>query len=440
MHQDRYGLGISTLSEIAAVAYRDGLDRILSAWTGAGEALDRALGEDPEFALAHIARARVHQIYGEAVEARTKASQARSLAAKTTKRERQHVEIIASAIEGQAKVALAAAEQHLDEFPRDALVLSILLGAFGLYAFSGRIDHDAARVAICERHARHYGEDWWFLTYLGWSHTEAGNHGAGRTITELALSLRRENGNAAHALSHALYEQGDIAAGSKFLADWLPTYDHASFLNGHISWHFALLALGSDDVDKALEIYQERIRPTVSERPPLPPLNVFTDSASLLWRLSLAGKAGLEPHWRDLASYSDRMFPRAGIHFADVHWALLAVATQREDFDQRLAELEILNATGKLAPGPIVVELCRGIRAFAGGDYEAAILAFEPLMPVIAKIGGSNAQRELYEDTYIVACLRSAHPDKARRIISRRLDHRPPPNEPWLRQAHYMQS
>jgi tetratricopeptide (TPR) repeat protein len=436
MHEDRYGLPISTGSEVAAVAYRDGLDRILSAWTGAGEALDRALVDDPDFALAYIARARVHQIYGEAVEARAKAAHARRLAGRTTKRERQHVEIIASAIEGQPKAALVAAEEHLDEFPRDALVFSLLLGAFGLYAFSGRADHDAARVAICERHARHYGEDWWFLTYLGWSHTEAGNHGAGRTITELALSLRRENGNAAHALAHALYEQGDTAAGSTFLADWLPTYDRASFLNGHLSWHFALLALGSDDVDKALEIYQERIRPAVSEMPPLPPLNVFTDSASLLWRLSLAGRAGIEPHWRDVAAYSDRMFPRAGIHFADVHWALVAVATQREDFDQRLAELETLQASGKLAPGQLVIDLCRGICAFAKGDYDAAILAFEPLMPAIAKIGGSHAQRELYEDTYMVACLRGGHPDKARQIISRRLDHRPSTSEPWLRRAH----
>ena len=83
------------------------------------------------------------------------------------------------------------------------------------------------------------------------------------------------------------------------------------------------------------------------------------------------------------------------------------------------------DASGKLAPGSIVVELCRGIRAFANGEYKAAMLAFEPVMPAIAKIGGSHAQRELYEDTYIVACLRSGHPDKARQIISRRLDHRP---------------
>ena len=58
----------------------------------------------------------------------------------------------------------------------------MLLGAFGLYAFSGRPDHDAAKLAICERHARHYGEDWWFLSYLGWSHTEAGNLTTGRDL------------------------------------------------------------------------------------------------------------------------------------------------------------------------------------------------------------------------------------------------------------------
>ena len=187
-------------------------------------------------------------------------------------------------------MALAGAEQHLDEFPRDALVLSLLLGALGLYAFSGRADHDAARVAICERHAKQYGEDWWFLTYLGWSHTEAGNVGVGRTLTEQAIALRPENGNAAHALSHALFEQGDAATGRTFLSDWLPAHDRASFLHGHLSWHIALTALEAGDLDGALKIYEQHIRPPDSR---YPPMVVFTDSASLMWRLSLLGKTGL---------------------------------------------------------------------------------------------------------------------------------------------------
>jgi tetratricopeptide (TPR) repeat protein len=433
MNRDRYDLPLTTVSDPAAASYRDGVDRILSAWNGADHAFDRAISEDPDFALAHIARARVHQLHMEIGEARAKAAQARELATAASRRERQHVEILAAAVEGQPRVALVSAEQHLEEFPRDALVFSLLLGAFGLYAFSGRADHDAARLATCERHARHYGGDWWFLTYLGWSHTEAGNVDIGRTTTERAIALRPENGNAAHALSHALFEQGDAGAGRAFLSSWLPAHERASYLHGHLSWHVALTALEAGDLDGTLAIYQQHIRPSDSR---YPPLNVFTDCASLLWRLSLAGKRGLEPHWQDVAAYSDRFFPRAGAHFADVHYALVAAATGAEGLQIRLAELGALEADGRLAPGSSAIDLCRGVRAFAEGDNENAIRILEPLMPAIVRIGGSHAQRELWEDTLIVACLRAGQQDKAAKLLSDRLHRRPSArDEAWWREA-----
>ncbi len=433
MNRDRYDLPLTTVSDRAAALYRDGADRILSAWNGAGDAFDSAIVEDPSFALAHIARARVHQLNMEFTEARTKATQACQLAATVTRRERQHVEITAAAIEGRPREALTGAEQHLDEFPRDALVLSLLLGAFGLYAFSGRADHDAARLAICERHARQYGEDWWFLTYLGWSHTEAGNAGAGRTVTERAIALRPENGNAAHALSHALFEQGDAVTGRTFLSDWLPAHDRASFLHGHLSWHIALTALEAGDLDGALKIYEQHIRPSDSR---YPPMIVFTDSASLLWRLSLRGKTGLEPHWQEVAAYGDRFFPQAGAHFADVHYALVAAATGSGVLATRLAQMEIRDADGKLAPGSSAIGLCRGAQAFAEGDHDSAIRILEPLMPAVVRIGGSHAQRELWEDTLIVAYLHAGRRDNATNMISDRLRRRPSlRDEAWSRQS-----
>lgn len=432
MKTDRYDLPLTTGSDRAAAFYRDGVDRILSAWYGADDAFDKAIIEDPGFALAYIARARVHQLNMETDEARSKAAHARELAAPITRRERRHVEILAAAIEGRPNLALAGAEQHLDEFPRDALVFGLLLGAFGLYAFSGRADHDAARLAICERHARHYGEDWWFLTYLGWSHTEAGNAGFGRTTTERAFALRSENANAAHALSHALFEQGDMAAGRTLLSGWLPAHEQGSFLHGHLSWHLALTALEAGDPDGALAIYERHIRPSGSR---YPPLNVFTDCASLLWRLSLAGKTGLERHWQDVAAYGKRFFPRAGAHFADVHYALVAAATN-EGLEPRLAELEALEANGRLAPGSSAISLCRGIRAFAEGDNESAIRLLEPMMPAMVRIGGSHAQRELWEDTLIVACLRGGHGDKAAKLLSDRLHRRPSArDQAWSQEA-----
>src|SRR4029079_1979024 len=179
MQRDRYGLPLSTASEAAASAYRDGFDRVLAAWNGAEAALDRAVAADPHLALAHIARARMHAVFGRGAEARACAARARDLAAKTTERERGHVHVIASAVEGKAAQALTDAERHLDAYPRDALVLVSLLGAFGLYAFSGRNDHDEARLSICRRLAAHYGDDWWFLSYLGCSNLEAGCPGVG---------------------------------------------------------------------------------------------------------------------------------------------------------------------------------------------------------------------------------------------------------------------
>src|SRR5437763_1791322 len=295
LNRDSYGLPLTTGSDSAAAFYRDGVELLLSAWCGSEQAFDKAISEDPGFALAHIARARVHQLHMEIAEARTMAALARELATIATRRERQHVAILAAAIEGKPKDALTGAEQHLDEFPCDALVFGLLLGAFGLYAFSGRADHDAARLAICGRHARHYGEDWWFLTYLGWSHTEAGNVRAGRTITERAIAIRPQNGNAAHALSHAHFEQGDALAGDAFLSEWLLAHDGKSYLQGHLSWHVALVAVESGDADRALKTYNERIRPSEAR---YPPLNVFTDCASLLWRLTLSDKTVPASQWK----------------------------------------------------------------------------------------------------------------------------------------------
>ncbi|WP_249779526.1 tetratricopeptide repeat protein [Bradyrhizobium sediminis] len=433
MNRDRYDLPLTTGSDRAAAFYRDGVDCMLAAWNGADAAFDRAIAEDPDFALAHAARARIHQMNMEIAEARAGAARARQLAAAASPRERRHVEIMAATIEGQSKAALSGAEQHLDEFPRDALILSLLLGAFGLYAFSGRADHDAAKLAICQRHASHYGEDWWFLTYLGWSHTEAGDAGIGRTLTERAFPLRPANANAAHGLSHALFEQGEPETGRAFLSSWLKTHEQASFLHGHLCWHVALTAIEAGDPDAALDIYRRQIRPAGS---PYPPLNVLTDTASLLWRLSLAGQPGLAPHWREVIAYGDRFFPQAGAHFADVHYALAAAATSPDALQKRLTQMEARAADGRLAPGPGAIGLCRGMQAFAEGDHERAVRILEPLMPELVRIGGSHAQRELWEDTFIVACLRAGHGDRAARMISERLHRRPSRRDQgWLQEA-----
>jgi len=121
---DRYGLSLSTASSEAAKTYRDGIDLLLSAWPGAAEAFDGAIAADPEFALAHIARARVHSFYQQGEAARKAAALARELVARRgTARERGHVETLALAVEGNIPAAITAALKHLESWPRDAVVM-----------------------------------------------------------------------------------------------------------------------------------------------------------------------------------------------------------------------------------------------------------------------------------------------------------------------------
>ena len=250
--EDLYGLPVSTPSDTAARAYRRGIELMLSAWPGGSQALDLAIEADPDFALAHAARSRMHLIYGEMPAAQEQAATARKLVARSgTAREKSHVEILALTTEGQSAKALEMALGHLDSWPRDALILSLPLGAFGLFAFSGMADHDQARVDLCERHARHYGDDWWFLTYLGWSHTENGSVAAGREITGRAFDIRRENAHALHALAHAMFEDGSTDDAQALIAGWLPGYDRSGLMYGHVAWHEALLALEQGDTGKA---------------------------------------------------------------------------------------------------------------------------------------------------------------------------------------------
>jgi tetratricopeptide (TPR) repeat protein len=433
-HQDRYGLPLSTSSPETAQAYRDGIDLMLSAWPGAAEAFDRALAADAEFALAHVARARIHSFYQQGDAARKEAAAARELGARRgTERERSHVETLALAVEGNLPAALSSALKHLESFPRDAVVMSLPLGAFGLFAFSGMAEHDRARQQLCERYAPHYGEDWWFLSNYGWAMTENGEVAKGRAMTERAFDMRRANAYAAHALLHAMFEGGSVADADALVTQWIGGYDRSGILYGHIYWHQALGALELGDASRALSIYEKILQPAVSVAPPL---NAMSDCASLLWRLVAYGHAVPANLWADADAYARGHFPKSSLPFVEMHMALLAAATRNQAaLEERLRGIERRLNDGKLAAGPVVPQICRAMNAFAGEDFRSCVTLLEPVLDEVVRIGGSHAQREIIEDTFIVALIRSGELPRAQALLDHRLHRRPSPRDARWRDA-----
>lgn len=426
---DSRGLPLSTASDLAAERYRDGVDLLLAAWPGAAEPLEEAMAADPDFALAHAARARLHAVRAEMPQARERIAAAAAIAARRgTERERSHVDVLSLAVNGKSAGALERALAHADAWPRDALVLSLPLGAFGLLAFSGRADHDQARVDLCERHAVHFAsDDWWFLTYRGWSHAENGAVAYGRALAQRAVDLRRENANGVHALSHAMFEGGAGDDAEELIAGWLPGYNRSGPLHGHIAWHAALAALERSDTERGLAVYAEHVQPSASAGMPI---NVVSDTSSFLWRLQAYGHAVPAGLWEAAAGYAAEAFPDAGFAFADVHMALLAAATgDREAVEKRAAALTAMAEAGLLAAGPVVPAICRAMLAFAEGDHAGCARILEPVAAEVVRVGGSGAQREVVEDTLLVSLMRSGEAAKARALLDRRLHRRPSPRD-----------
>jgi hypothetical protein len=429
---DRFGLPVTAASAEAVADYVAAVDLLLSANTGADALLERAITADPDFALAHIALARLRQLQARIPEARGAVARAQSLAERVSARERRHIEAIALAIGGAASEALAMVRAHAAEYPRDALPLSLALGVFGLLGFSGRRDHHEAQLALLDELAPHWGDDWWFLGYLGWARIETGAVAAGTRMVERSLALYPRNAHGAHQRVHGYFEAGDAVGGADFVKHWLEGYERAGHLHCHLSWHLALFELARGNSERAKAIYLDSIRPSVAQSAPMLSL---ADSASFLWRWRLyEAKPPLDEAWAEVAAHARRHFPRASLAFADLHAAFAEAAIgDDEGLQSRIAGLEALAQEDRLPPGEVAPALCAGAAALGGGDNETAARTLEMALADLPRIGGSHAQREVFEDSLIVACLKSGQPAKAEALLRSRLARRPSARDgEWL--------
>ena len=420
--EDRYGLKISTSSAVARDAYVEGIDRMLAADAGVEECLSTAIGADPGFALPHAAMARHHQLYVRPAEARAAAETAARLSAGATARERQHVEIVRLLVAGEVAQALDLIRQHISEYPRDAFALSPACGVFGAIGFSGRIGREAELLALLDPLATHYGDDWWFGTVHAFALIETGRWDRGRELAERSLAQRPTNPHGAHTLIHALFEASDDDEAVDFLDGWLPGSDRASVLHCHIWWHYALALLAVERSDAAWEAFSQNCLPGTTSSPPI---TVFSDSSSFMWRTELAGSPRNRDSWESVREFYEQNFPQP-IVFVDAHVGLLYAALgETEQLQTTIALLTELGEASRLPAGTTGAELARAYAAFVDEKWSTVIDILKPLIPQVVRIGGSRAQRDLMTNTLLAAYVRSGRIDEAQAFCAHVVDRRP---------------
>jgi hypothetical protein len=168
-----------------------------------------------------------------------------------------------------------------------------------------------------------------------------------------------------------------------------------------------------------MALFERGIRPGRSQGAPF---STVVDSASLLWRCELAGAAAGPDAWRTVANFARESFPSIGLAFLDVHCAAaLAAAGDHEGLARWLSMLRRADAEGRIPAGTVVPRVAEAMAAFAARRYDETIAALAPVLEQLVRVGGSWAQRDLFEYTLLAAYLRAGRHEEARTLLGRRL-------------------
>jgi len=393
--KDSFDQVVTCHSTAALQAYDQAVDCQLHAWPGALAAVDLAIEHAPDFALAHSTRALLLQSAGRGAAAREASQQALVFAKAVTGREQSHVGIINLMLEGRSAAALQNVRTHAEQWPIDALVISLAIGAFGLIAFSGRADHDQERFDFVQKLVPHYPNNHpWLLSHRGWVLIETNQAGAGLPFVLRSLELRPENGNAAHVMMHARFELNEPELAMSFANAWLAQYPDTAMLYGHVHWHTALCELELGRTEQAIHRLLTVIEPHLAYAPPLVGM---TDAASLLWRLKLRGLNDL--NWNTAEKFAQEKFPNGGNVFAELHLAMLAAGTgQPAALSACRVRIQKYADAGH-GGAPSALAWVDSLASWLARDVATARQALNECVKYSVTLGGSHAQRTVIEHT-----------------------------------------
>ncbi len=391
-------------------------------WIGYGPRLRtviEAADADPDCALANAKAAALHM----ALEATSGFAAARPYlrraldhATSASEREQTFVAAVDAWSKGQIAQALTILRNLVRAYPGD--IAAAKWAQYHAFNLGDAQSMRAIAMDIMPAHG-HTPEAWGMLAFgLEQCHELESAEEAGRR----ALSLKSTEPWAQHAIAHVMETQGRIEEGAHFLKSCSHAWsDRGIFIREHNFWHLALFYLDLDEPLKALQVFDEQLWGPWPEF-----AQEQIGAISALWRLELRG-VDVGERWAPivqqvLSRRHEHILPFHDLHFA---YALSRGACTKEVN----AFLVSLKAHGEKDPGgvwaSVVVPLAQGLIAYTRGKHDAAANLLAQQLPQLWRIGGSNAQRDVFTQTWIDAALNAHQFDAAEHLLTQREAVRP---------------
>ena len=433
MTRDARGLEVSNASRHAI----DAINRFahdLVSLGGDPTAVRLAAKAEPECAMLQAYTAALFasaQSSAEAAKARPLIARARERVRDLTAREQLFIDAVAAGCDGDFQRALAKYEQVAERWPTDVVAAKLAEFHFFETGEAERQLRFMASIEAANRDQPHMLAMYAFAMELNGLRTQA------EEVSQRALSIDPNTMWAQHCLAHVYSGDFRIDEGINAMEDFAPSWkSFGRYIQAHNWFHLGALYIAKLQYDRALDGYHRHIW---GFNPDL--VVEQTDAILLLWYLELAGAnldAGL---WKAIAPHVKRGALEHVFPFLNaISIYALGRAGEHQLAHEAVAQVENF---ARSQSGPAVhvwlkvgLPQAQACLAFAEGDWKTAARLFEPILAEIACGGGSDEQRGVFSQSYLMSLLKSGARADARNLLKGWIGSRVPIplEEHWLAQ------
>ncbi len=404
--RDSRGIALTTHSQASAASYDAAIDLLASYRLDPLAAIDAAIAEDPDFVSAYCFRAALGVLAAERGAEpliRDSLAAGERLAGRANERERRHFAAAQAWLDGDFHRASSLYGKIVIDYPRDLLAVQAA-HVIDFYLGQQRMLRDRVAQVLPQWNDGVPGFGY-VLGMLAFGLEETNLFDRAESSGRRALELGRYDAWAVHAVTHVFEMNGKADAGIEWLESRIDDWAPGNGLAYHNFWHMGLFLLQNGNERRVLELFDKHIWPKPSSI-----ALEMVDAASMLWRLHLRGvelgarSASVADAWSD-ADY------HGYYAFNDAHAAMAFVADGR--FQQARAMVAALerrageDSSNAGMSREVGLPLARAILAFGECRHEEVVSTLYPLRLVAHKFGGSNAQRDVIDQTLAVSAARA---------------------------------
>jgi tetratricopeptide (TPR) repeat protein len=332
----------------------------------------------------------------------------------TASNEAQAAGLLCAWVDEDIPAALEVAERILRANPRDLVILKL----HQYLNFNLGKPAELLRIALLvEPHNR---GDAAFYGMLAFAYEQCHLLADAEAAARLALALKGDEPWAQHALAHVTLTEGRIEEGVSFLERAQVGWSRLnSFMRTHLWWHLCLFYLSQGREREILRLYDTQVWGIDKEYS-----QDQIGAVSLLARLEIAG-VDVGSRWEDLGNHLAGRAEDTTLPFLSLQYLYGLARAGRSEADRLLGAIvrkpKVVPDYSQSVWRDITVPAAEGLLAHARrADPKVTITRLGQALPGLIAIGGSHAQRDLFELVWLDALLRDGRWTVAQHLLEQR--------------------